>query len=49
MIRLAPWRAGLRECFTNLDQPAGEDDDRRILAVLAFVRPGLDLNGPGRL
>jgi DNA-binding NarL/FixJ family response regulator len=28
--------------FTRLDVPAGEDDDRRILAVLAYLRPELD-------
>jgi DNA-binding NarL/FixJ family response regulator len=28
--------------FNKLGLPAGEDDDRRILAVLAYVRPELD-------
>jgi len=27
--------------FNKLDLPAGEDDDRRTLAVLAYVRPEL--------
>jgi DNA-binding NarL/FixJ family response regulator len=27
--------------FSKLDLPAGENDDRRILAVLAYVRPEL--------
>jgi len=32
--------------FTKLDLPAGENDDRRILAVLAYVRPDMAQPGP---